>query len=59
MPALIIFLALVILIAAFGFWNTLKGIFGSLALIVLIAAALAAVVWFGGKALLRRMRDRV
>ena len=59
MPALIIFVALVILIAAFGFWNTLKGIFGTLALIVLIAAALAALVWFGGKLLLRRMRERL
>ena len=59
MPVLVIFVALVILIAAFGFWNTLKGIFGTLALIVLIAVALAAVVWFGGKILLRRMRERV
>jgi len=59
MPVLIIFVALVILIATFGFWNTLKGIFGTLVLIVLIAAALAAVVWFGGKILLRRLRERV
>ncbi|WP_157619667.1 hypothetical protein [Skermanella stibiiresistens] len=56
---LIVFLVLVILIAMFGFWDTLSALLGSLLMIVLFAAVTAGLVvlvgslawrWFKGRA---------
>ncbi|EWY36495.1 hypothetical protein N825_26655 [Skermanella stibiiresistens SB22] len=56
---MIVFLVLVILIAMFGFWDTLSALLGSLLMIVLFAAVTAGLVvlvgslawrWFKGRA---------
>lgn len=56
---LLIFLLLVVLIAQFGFWDTLQGVLGAAAMLVLLVLLLAAILGLGGWYALRRLRRRV
>jgi hypothetical protein len=53
---LLLFLLLAVLIAQFGFWDTLQGVLGAVAMLVLMVALLAALVGLGGWYALRRLR---
>ncbi|QQP89817.1 hypothetical protein IGS68_00610 [Skermanella sp. TT6] len=55
---LIIFLILVVLIAMFGFWDTLSALLGSLLMIILFAAAAAGLVVLAGMYGWRRIKRR-
>ncbi|UEM21455.1 hypothetical protein JL100_001395 [Skermanella mucosa] len=55
---LIIFLILVVLIAMFGFWDTLSALLGSLLMIILFAAAAAGLVVLAGLYAWRRIKRR-
>jgi len=56
---LIIFLVLVILIAMFGFWDTLSALLGSLAMIILFAAAAAGLLVLTGMFIYHRFKRRL
>lgn len=53
---LLLFVLLVILVAQFGFWDTLQGIIGAAAMVVLLVALLLALAGLGGWYVLRRLR---
>jgi hypothetical protein len=53
---LLLFLLLAVLIAQLGFWDTLQGVLGAVAMLVLMIALLAALVGLGGWYALRRLR---
>jgi hypothetical protein len=55
---LIIFLVLVVLIAMFGFWDTLSALLGSLAMIILFAAAAAGLLVLTGMFIYHRFKRR-
>ncbi|WP_207457736.1 hypothetical protein [Azospirillum sp. SYSU D00513] len=57
MPILLIIL-LAILIAQFGFWDTLQGVFGALGMIILMLAVLAGAAFVAAKVFFRRLRGR-
>ncbi|WP_193552266.1 hypothetical protein [Oleisolibacter albus] len=50
----VILLLLVILIAQFGFWDTLQAILGSLAMMAVLLSLLAALAYLGFRWILRR-----
>lgn len=56
---LLIFLLLVVLVAQFGFWDTLQGVLGAAAMLVLLVLLLAAILGLSGWYALRRLRRRV
>jgi hypothetical protein len=56
---LIIFLVLVVLIAMFGFWDTLSALLGSLAMIILFAAAAAGLLVLTGMFIYHRFKRRL
>jgi len=56
---LIIFLILVVLIAMFGFWDTLSALLGSLAMIILFAAAAAGLLVLTGMFIYHRLKRRL
>ena len=56
---LVIFLILVVLIAMFGFWDTLSALLGSLMMIILFAAAAAGLVVLVGLYVYRRVKRRI
>ncbi len=53
MPILL-FILLVVLIATFGFWDTLAAIFGAALLLVLVVVMAIAAVGVGGYLLVKR-----
>jgi uncharacterized membrane protein len=53
MPILL-FILLVILVATFGFWDTLAAIFGAALLLVLVVVLAVAAVGVGGYLMLKR-----
>jgi hypothetical protein len=55
MPILL-FVLLVVLIAAFGFWDTLAAIFGAALLVVLVIIVAIAALGLGGWIFLKRGR---
>ena len=55
MPVLF-FILLIVLIAQFGFWNTLSAILGAVAMLVLLAIIIVALIAVGGYIAVRRMR---
>lgn len=55
----IIFLLLAVLIAQFGFWDTLQGVLGAAAMLVLFVLLLLATVALIGWYALHRLRRRV
>lgn len=55
MPILLFFL-LVILVAQFGFWDTLQGILGAAGMIILLVAVVAAAAWAAVRLAYRRVR---
>jgi hypothetical protein len=56
MPALILFILIVVLIAHIGFWDTLGAILGAVAMTVLLIGIIAAIVTLGIYLLFRRTR---
>jgi uncharacterized membrane protein YkvI len=58
MPVLLILL-LAVLIAQFGFWDTLQGVFGAIGMLILLLIVLAGIVYVGGRMMFRRLRDRM
>jgi hypothetical protein len=56
---LIIFFVLAVLIALFGFWDTLSALLGSLMMIILFAAAAAGLVVLVGLYVYRRVKRRI
>jgi uncharacterized membrane protein len=57
MPILLILL-LAVLIAQFGFWDTLQGVLGALGMVILLLALLAGVAYAGARVFFRRFRNR-
>ena len=55
---LMLFILLVLLIAQFGFWDTLSAILGGVAMIVLLVLLLAGIVLLAGRYALRRLFGR-
>ncbi|WP_169732840.1 hypothetical protein [Azospirillum halopraeferens] len=53
---IILFLILVVLIAQFGFWDTLQGVLGAVGMVILLLALLAAAAWATARLAFRRMR---
>ena len=56
---LVIFLILVVLIAMFGFWDTLSALLGSLMMIILFAAAAAGLLVLTGLLIYHRFKKRI
>jgi hypothetical protein len=56
---LVIFLILVVLIAMFGFWDTLSALLGSLMMIILFAAAAAGLLVLTGLFIYHRFKKRI
>jgi hypothetical protein len=56
---LVIFLILVVLIAMFGFWDTLSALLGSLMMIILFAAAAAGLLVLTGLFIYHRFKRRI
>ena len=55
---LIIFIVLAVLIALFGFWDTLSALLGSLMMVILFAAAAAGLVVLVGMYVWHRIKRR-
>ena len=55
MPILF-FILLIILIAQFGFWNTLSAVLGAVAMLVLLGIIIVALLAVGGYLAIKRMR---
>lgn len=55
---LVIFLILVVLIAMFGFWDTLSALLGSIMMIILFAAAAAGLLVLTGLFIYHRFKKR-
>ena len=55
MPILLFFI-LVILIAQFGFWDTLQGVLGAVGMVILLLALVGAAAWAGARIAYRRVR---
>ena len=55
---LVIFLILVVLIAMFGFWDTLSALLGSIMMIILFAAAAAGLLVLTVMFIYHRVRKR-
>lgn len=55
MPILL-FLILVILVAQFGFWDTLQGVLGAVGVVVMMVLLIAAAAAVGVRMLVRRLR---
>ncbi len=53
---IILFVLLVVLIAQFGFWDTLQGVLGAAAMLTLLVALAGSLVGLGGWYALRRLR---
>jgi hypothetical protein len=53
----LLFILLVVLIAAFGFWDTLAAIFGAALLVVLVIVLAIGTLGLGGYLFLKRGRD--
>ena len=56
---LVIFLILVVLIAMFGFWDTLSALLGSLMMIILFAAVVAGLLVLTGLLIYHRFKKRI
>lgn len=52
----LLFILLVVLIAAFGFWDTLAAIFGAALLLILVIVLAIATLGLGGYLFLKRSR---
>ena len=52
----ILFRLLAVLIAQFGFWDTLQGVLGAAAMLALLVALAGSLVGLGGWYVLRRLR---
>ena len=57
MPILLLIL-LIVLVAQFGFWDTLSAVLGGIGIIILLIVTAGAFLALAGSMMLRRFRDR-
>lgn len=57
MPILLLIL-LIILVAQFGFWDTLSAVLGGIGIVILLIVTAGAVLALAGALLMRRLRGR-
>ncbi|MET4701553.1 putative membrane protein [Constrictibacter sp. MBR-5] len=57
MPILLLIL-LIILVAQFGFWDTLSAVLGGIGIVILLVVTVGAVLALAGALLMRRLRGR-
>ena len=57
MPILLLIL-LIILVAQFGFWDTLSAVLGGIGIVILLVFTVGAVLALAGALLMRRLRGR-
>jgi uncharacterized membrane protein len=58
MPLIPIFILLVVLIAAFGFWDTIAAVLGGALMVILVAAVVVGLVALAGAYAWRRIKGR-